>query len=192
MEFEETPLPGLLVATPVRHGDGRGFFSEVWKASAWRERGIVADWCQDNHSLSRAAGVLRGLHCQAPPMAQTKLLRCTRGRMWDVAVDVRRGSPGYGRWFGLELSADNWRQLYVPRGFLHGFLTLEPDTEVQYKVDNSYAPDCDCTVRWDDPELAIEWPLTGLGPEAPMLSAKDAAAPPLARWESPFDFGDTE
>lgn len=188
--FSETPLPGLLVVTPVRHGDDRGFFSEVWKASAWRERGVEPAWCQDNHSLSRAAGVLRGLHYQAPPMAQAKLVRCTAGRIWDVAVDMRRGSPTCGRWFGLELSAGNWRQLYVPRGFLHGFLTLAPDTEVQYKVDNPYAPDCDGAVRWDDPELAIDWPLAGLGPEAPTLSAKDAAAPLMADWQNPFTFGE--
>ncbi len=184
--FEETPIPGLLVVTPARHGDGRGFFSETWSASQWRARGLELDWCQDNHSLSRAAGVLRGLHYQAPPMAQAKLVRCTAGRIWDVAVDMRRGSASYGQWFGLELSAENWRQLFVPRGFLHGFLTLEPDTEVQYKVDNPYAPDCDGAVRWDDPELAIDWPLAG----APVLSDKDAAAPGLAAWVSPFQFGE--
>jgi dTDP-4-dehydrorhamnose 3,5-epimerase len=164
-------------------------FSETWSARVWGARGLEIGWCQDNHSLSRAAGVLRGLHYQAPPMAQAKLVRCTAGRIWDVAVDVRRGSPGYGRWFGLELSAENWRQLYLPRGFLHGFLTLAPDTEVQYKTDNPYAPECDGAVRWDDPELAIDWPLAELGGAAPVLSAKDAAAPRLADWKSPFDHG---
>jgi len=188
--FETTPISGLLIVTPVRHGDARGFFSETWNAGAWRARGIEPAWCQDNHSLSREAGVLRGLHYQSPPKAQAKLVRCTRGRIWDVAVDMRRSSPSFGKWFGLELSAENWRQLFVPRGFLHGFLTLEPDTEVQYKVDNSYAPDCDGAVRWNDPALGIDWPLAGLGAGAPVLSAKDSAAPGLDTWESPFDFGD--
>lgn len=189
--FETTPISGLLIVTPVRHGDARGFFSETWKADAWHARGLAPAWCQDNHSLSREAGVLRGLHYQSPPKAQAKLVRCTRGRIWDVAVDVRRGSASFGRWFGLELSAGNWRQLFVPRGFLHGFLTLEPDSEVQYKVDNPYAPDCDGAVRWDDPDLGIDWPLAGLGAGAPVLSAKDAAAPPMAAWQSPFDLGDS-
>jgi len=188
--FETTPIPGLLVVTPARHGDARGFFSETWSAGAWQARGLEIAWCQDNHSLSREAGVLRGLHYQAPPMAQAKLVRCSRGRIWDVAVDARRGSASYGKWFGLELSAENWRQLFVPKGFLHGFLTLEPDTEAQYKVDNAYAPECDGAVRWDDPELAIDWPLGGLGADAPVLSAKDAAAPRLAEWRSPFELGD--
>jgi len=187
--FETTPIPDLLVVRPARHGDARGFFSETWSARAWAAQGLAVDWVQDNHSLSGAPGVLRGLHYQAPPMAQAKLVRCSRGRIWDVAVDVRRGSPSYGRWFGLELSPENWLQLFIPRGFLHGFLTLEPDSEVQYKADNPYAPDCDGAVRWDDPELAIDWPLTGLGPDAPVLSVKDAAAPLLADWQSPFEFG---
>jgi dTDP-4-dehydrorhamnose 3,5-epimerase len=184
--FETTPIPGLLVVCPKRHGDARGFFSETWSAAAWRAWGLDICWRQDNHSLSREAGVLRGLHYQAPPMAQAKLVRCTRGRIWDVAVDARRGSPAFGTWFGLELSAENWRQFFVPRGFLHGFLTLEADTEVQYKTDNAYAPECDGAVRWDDPDLAIGWPVSG----APVLSDKDAAAPRLADWQSPFDFGD--
>jgi len=183
MLFDTTPIRDLLILHPKRHLDPRGFFSETWNRVPWRERGLEISWCQDNHSLSRAPGVLRGLHYQTPPMAQAKLIRCSRGGIWDVAVDARRGSPSYGNWFGIELSAENWLQLFVPRGFLHGFVTLQPDTEVQYKTDNAYAPDCDGAVAWDDPGLAIDWPLTG----APVLSAKDAAAPRFSDWESPFE-----
>ena len=182
MIFSLTPIPDLLVLRPKQFLDGRGFFSESWAREPWLRRGLDISWCQDNHSLSRQAGVLRGLHYQAPPSAQAKLVRCTHGRIWDVAVDVRRGSPHFGKWFGVELSSANWLQLFVPRGFLHGFLTLEPDTEVQYKVDSPYSSECDGAVRWDDPDLAIEWPLRA----APILSAKDAAAPDFANWHSPF------
>ena len=184
--FETTPIEDLLIFRPRRHGDKRGFFSETWSRDAFAAHGLCFGWCQDNHSLSRRAGVLRGLHYQAPPRAQAKLVRCTRGRIWDVAVDARRGAAGFGRWFGMELSADNGAQLLIPRGFLHGFVTLEPDSEVQYKVDNPYAPDCDGAIVWDDPDLAIDWPLA----EAPVLSAKDGAAPRLAGWNSPFSIGD--
>ena len=182
MDIETTSLPDVLILRPKRHQDDRGFFSETWSRAAWPGPGPCPDWCQDNHSLSHQAGVLRGLHYQAPPMAQAKLVRCTRGRIWDVAVDARRGSPAYGRWFGLELSVKNWAQLYIPRGFLHGFLTLERDSEVQYKVDNAYARDCDGAVRWDDPAIGIDWPIS----DAPILSPKDAAAPLFADWQNPF------
>ena len=182
MAVETTPLKDLLIFRPTRHGDARGFFSETWSRASWPGPSACPDWCQDNHSLSRDAGTLRGLHYQAPPMAQAKLVRCTAGAIWDVAVDVRQGSPGFGRWFGVELSAANWQQLLVPKGFLHGFVTLTEDTEVQYKVDAPYAPESDGAVRWDDPELAIDWPLSG----APTLSGKDAAAPLLADWTNPF------
>jgi dTDP-4-dehydrorhamnose 3,5-epimerase len=185
VKFEATPIDDLLVVRPLRRPDARGFFSETWSQPDWRAQGLDIAWCQDNHSLSHEAGVLRGLHYQAPPMAQAKLVRCTRGRIWDVAVDARRGAPCFGKWFGIELSAENWAQLYVPRGFLHGFLTLEPNTEVQYKVDNPYAPECDGAVRWDDPELAIDWPLV----VGPVLSEKDAAAPGFTAWDSPFGPG---
>ena len=185
MIFEATPIAGLLLVRPKRQLDARGFFSETWNAEPWRARGLDIQWCQDNHSLSRQAGVLRGLHYQSPPMAQAKLVRCTRGRIWDVAVDARRGGPSFGKWFGVELSAESGLQLFVPRGFLHGFLTLEPDCEVQYKVDNPYAPESDGGVRWDDPGLAIDWPLS----TPPILSEKDAAAPLFACWHSPFEFG---
>ena len=185
--FETTPIADLLILHPKRHMDARGLFSETWSREPWLQRGLDIRWCQDNHSLSHQAGVLRGLHYQTPPMAQAKLVRCTRGRIWDVAVDARRGSPTFGKWYGIELSAENWLQLFVPRGFLHGFLTLEPDTEVQYKVDNPYAPECDGAVRWDDPDLAIDWPLT----TGPLLSDKDAAAHRFAHWDTPFELGDS-
>jgi dTDP-4-dehydrorhamnose 3,5-epimerase len=186
MIFETTPIADLLLVRPKRHMDARGFFSETWSRDPWLARGLDIHWCQDNHSLSTQPSVLRGLHYQAPPMAQAKLVRCTRGRIWDVAVDARQGSPSFGKWFGTELSVDNWLQLFVPQGFLHGFLTMEPDTEVQYKVDNPYAPECDGAVCWDDPELAIDWPVT----TPPVLSAKDAEAPRFSGWQSPFEFGD--
>ena len=184
--FETTPIADLLILRPERQMDARGFFSETWSGKLWRERGLDIRWCQDNHSLSHQAGVLRGLHYQTPPMAKAKLVRCTRGRIWDVAVDARRGSPSFGHWFGLELGTDNGAQLLIPRGFLHGFVTLEPDSEVQYKVDNPYAPDCDGAIAWNDPDLAIDWPVA----EAPVISAKDGAAPRFADWNSPFSIGD--
>jgi len=185
--FETTPIADLLILRPKRQTDPRGFFSETWSGELWLQRGLDIRWRQDNHSLSRQAGVLRGLHYQTPPMAQAKLVRCTRGSIWDVAVDARRGSPSFGKWFGIELSAENWLQMFVPRGFLHGFPTMEPDTEVQYKVDSPYAPECDGAVRWDDPDLAIDWPLT----TGPLLSDRDAAAPRFAQWDTPFELGDS-
>lgn len=184
--FETTPIPDLLIYRPRRFDDERGFFSESWSASAFAAQGLSFDWCQDNHSLTRRPGMLRGLHYQAPPMAQTKLVRCTSGRIWDVAADMRADSPGLGRWFGIELSPDNGTQLLIPRGFLHGFVALEANSEVQYKVDNPFDEDCDGAVAWNDPVLAIDWPLDG----APVLSAKDAAAPTLADWRNPFTDGE--
>jgi len=180
--FDETPIRDLLIVRPPRFGDSRGFFSETWHRRTFAEAGLDYDWCQDNHSRSGPAGVLRGLHYQAPPMAQAKLVRCPRGRVWDVAVDMRPGSPTYARWFGLELSEENWTQLLVPRGFLHGFVTLAKNSELLYKVDSFYSRECDGAVAWDDPELAIDWPLAGV----PVLSDKDAAAPRLADWNNPF------
>ncbi len=180
--LEQTGIAGLVIFRPKRHGDARGFFSEVWNRRVFAEAGLHQDWVQDNHSRSAAPGTLRGLHYQAPPAAQAKLVRCTAGRIWDVAVDVRPGSPSYGRHFGLELSPENWTQLLVPRGFLHGFVTLEADTEVVYKVDGYYSADHDGAVAWDDPDLAIPWPIEG----APVLSGKDAAAPRFADWANPF------
>ncbi len=181
MQIEETALPGVVVLTPPRFGDDRGWFSETWNGPRLAALGLDLAFVQDNHSMSAAPGTLRGLHYQRPPHAQDKLVRCSRGAILDVAVDVRRGSPAFGRWVAVELSAANGRQLLVPRGFLHGFVTRAPDTEVQYKCTDVYAPDCDGAVRWNDPDLAIDW-----GVEAPVLSAKDAAAPLLRDWESPF------
>jgi len=180
--FEMTPLPDCIVVRPPRFGDDRGFFSEVWNRAKFDEAGLSFDWCQDNHSRSAAVGTLRGLHYQAPPFAQAKLVRCTAGRIWDVAVDARPTSPTYRQWYGIELSPENWTQLLVPRGFLHGFVTLEPGSEVLYKVDNPYSRDHDGAVAWDDPDLGVDWPVEG----APVLSDKDRAAPRLADWANPF------
>ncbi len=184
-----TGLSGVVVVVPTRHGDHRGFFSETWNRSRLAAAGLDIDFVQDNQSLSAATGTLRGLHFQAPPHAQDKLVRCGRGRLWDVAVDIRRGSPTFGRWHGEELSAENGRQLLVPAGFLHGFVTLEPETEILYKCSDVYAPDCDGAVRWDDPDLAIAWPAEACANGAPILSAKDAAAPLMRDFVSPFTWG---
>ncbi len=180
LEITETGIPDLLILKPKRHGDARGFFCESWNRARMAEHGLDYDFVQDNHSLSEAPGTLRGLHYQAPPHAQAKLIRCGRGRLYDVAVDIRRGSPTYGRWFGTELTFENGLQLLVPAGFLHGFVTRAPDTEVIYKCTDFYAPDCDGAVAWDS--CGIDWGLTG----APVLSDKDAAAPALAAFDTPF------
>lgn len=182
MDVDPTDLPGVLIITPRRHGDARGWFSETFHAPRMAAAGIAIDWVQDNHSMSAAPGTLRGLHYQAPPHAQDKLVRCSRGAIRDVAVDVRRGSPTYAKWVAVELSAENGRQLLIPKGFLHGFLTLTPDAEVQYKCSDIYVPACDGAVRWDDPDLGVNWGLTG----DPVLSAKDTAAPWFRDWQSPF------
>ena len=180
MQIETTRLPGVLILTPARHGDARGFFSETWNRRALAGAGIDLDFVQDNQSLSGAANTLRGLHFQAPPHAQDKLVRCGRGALFDVAVDIRKGSPSYGAWVGAELSAENGRQMLVPKGFLHGFVTRQPDTEILYKCTDYYAPDCDGAVHWGS--CGIDWGLAG----DPVLSARDAAAPPLSEFDSPF------
>lgn len=180
MNVKETTLPGVLVLTPRRFGDARGFFSESWNRKVLAGHGIDLDFVQDNHSLSARAGTVRGLHFQAPPHAQDKLVRCGRGALFDVAVDIRKGSPTYGAWTGVELSAENGKQLLVPKGFLHGFVTREDDTEICYKCTDNYAPAADGAVRWDS--CGIDWHLTG----DPILSGKDAAAPALADFDSPF------
>lgn len=181
MQIEPTALPDVLVLTPARFGDARGWFTETFNATRFAEAGLTTGWVQDNHSMSGAVGTLRGLHFQRPPHAQDKLVRCTRGAIWDVAVDVRQGSPHYGKWIGVDLTPENGRQLLVPKGFLHGFVTRRPETEVQYKCSDLYAPDCDGAMRWNDPDLGIDWGVTD-----PVLSAKDQAAPLLAGWQSPF------
>ncbi|MCZ8172523.1 MAG: dTDP-4-dehydrorhamnose 3,5-epimerase [Brevundimonas sp.] len=166
----------LKLICPRRFQDSRGWFSETWNQARFAAAGIGFDFCQDNHSLSQAKGTLRGLHFQAPPFAQTKLVRCIRGRIFDVAVDIRRGSPTFGRWTGAELSAENGKQLLIPVGYAHGFVTLERDCEIAYKVDTYYSPECDGGIAWDDPAIGIDWPLD----EAhPLLSDKDRALPRL-------------
>lgn len=183
MDVTPTALDGVFRLQPRRFADARGFFCEVWNARRMAEAGFAFDFVQDNHSHSAKAGTLRGLHYQAPPSAQTKLVRVARGAVRDVAVDVRRSSPNFGRWTAEELSAENGAQLLIPKGFLHGFLTLEPDTEVIYKVDAFFDPAADGAVRFDSPELGIDW---GRDPGAITLSEKDAAAAPFAEFASPF------
>ncbi|MBA4334411.1 MAG: dTDP-4-dehydrorhamnose 3,5-epimerase [Bosea sp. (in: a-proteobacteria)] len=174
---EPTALPDVKIIQPKRFGDHRGFFSETYSRSAFAEAGITLDFVQDNHSLSAAVGTLRGLHFQAPPFAQDKLVRVPRGRILDVAVDIRASSPDFGKFVAVELSAENWWQLLVPAGFAHGFVTLEPDTEVLYKVNAPYAPEHDRGVAFDDPAIGIDW---GFAPETLILSDKDRRHPRLA------------
>ncbi|WP_299410298.1 dTDP-4-dehydrorhamnose 3,5-epimerase [uncultured Roseobacter sp.] len=183
MQIEKTKLSGVFILTPKRFGDARGFFSESWSKRQMAEQGLDIDWVQDNHSLSMQAGTVRGLHFQSPPHAQAKLVRCGRGTLFDVVVDIRRGSPTYGQWVGEELSFENGKQLLVPTGFLHGFATRVPETEIIYKCSDYYAPDCDGAVRFDCPQIGIDW---GLGDLEPVLSQKDAAAPGLADFDTPF------
>ncbi|MHC4994417.1 MAG: dTDP-4-dehydrorhamnose 3,5-epimerase [Planctomycetota bacterium] len=184
MEVIETAIPDVKIIVPQRFGDHRGFFSETYNARKMSEAGIGLDFVQDNHSLSAQKGVVRGLHFQVPPFAQDKLVRVSRGAVIDVAVDIRRSSPTFGQHVAITLSADNWRQLLIPKGFAHGFVTLQPDTEVQYKVTADYAPDCDRGVMWNDPALAIDW---GLHADDAILSEKDTALPLLEDCEDLFD-----
>ena len=181
MQIEKTALEGVLLLTPKRFGDARGFFSESWSKKVMTEARLDVDWVQDNHSLSVQAGTVRGLHFQAPPHAQAKLVRCGRGRLFDVAVDIRRDSPTYGQWVGYELSFENGRQLLIPEGFLHGFATQQPKTEIIYKCSDYYAPECDGSVRFDS--LGIDWKL---GTLKPVLSDKDSNAQVFADFKSPF------
>lgn len=185
MDIQETAIPDLLIVTPRRFGDTRGFFSESWSRRALRDAGVDIDFVQDNHSLSMEPGTVRGLHFQAPPHAQDKLVRCGRGVLFDVAVDARKGSPTYGHWVGVELSFENGKQLLVPKGFLHGFVTRTPETEIVYKCSDYYAPECDGAIRFDDPDIGIDWDLRGT---TPTLSDKDAAAPAFRDFDSPFTF----
>lgn len=185
MRVEQTGIPGLLVLTPPRYGDARGFFSETWNKARLREHGIDVEFVQDNHSLSAQPGTVRGLHFQGPPHAQAKLVRCGRGALFDVAVDIRKGSPTYGHWFGIELSFDNGKQLMIPAGFAHGFATRVPDTEIVYKCSDIYAPQTEGALRYDDPGIGIDW---ALGDFEPILSDKDAAASLLDGFESPFTY----
>lgn len=187
MKVVETSLPGVLLLQPRRFADDRGWFSEVWSQRTLVSVGLSFEWVQDNHSHSVEAGTVRGLHYQAPPMAQTKLVRVARGAMLDVAVDVRRGSPTYGHWVAKELSEANGAQLLVPKGFLHGFVTLTPDTDVLYKVDAFYSGEHDGAIRFDDPDLGVDW---GINPKDAVLSAKDGGAALLKDWDTPFVWED--
>lgn len=180
MDVVTLAIPDLRLITPRLFGDDRGFFMERYNKAAFEEAlGRPVDFVQDNHSRS-GKGVLRGLHYQLPPHPQAKLVSVLAGEIFDVAVDVRRGSPSFGRWEGVVLSAENRHQLWVPEGFAHGFLVLSESAEVLYKTSGYYAPDCDRAIAWNDPGIAIDWPLGG----APTLSGKDAAAPRLADAET--------
>ena len=181
---EATEIADVKIVTPKKFGDHRGFFSEVYNREAFAAAGIALDFVQDNHSLSAQIGTLRGLHFQSAPFAQDKLVRVPRGRILDVAVDIRKGSPTFGRHVAVELSSDNWRQLLVPIGFAHGFITLEPDTEVMYKVTNYYSAANDLGLAWDDPDLAIAWPVPATGL---VLSDKDRKHPRLRDLPAIFD-----
>lgn len=180
MLIEETEIDGLKVLTPVRFEDSRGYFSETFRQQALVDAGIDIAFIQDNQSLSRTVGTLRGLHFQKPPFAQAKLVRVLVGHILDVAVDLRPGSSTFGQHVAIDLSAENGRQLLVPAGFAHGFITRAPDTMVLYKVSAPYAPAYDSGIRWDDPQLGIDW---GLGNRLPVLSDKDRQLPTLSQLE---------
>jgi len=184
LEVRSLGLDGIVEILPTKFGDERGFFSETYSARSLAAHGLQLTFVQDNHSFSAAAGVLRGLHYQLPPRAQVKLVRVVRGRIFDVVVDIRAGSPTFAKWISLELSAEKWNQVLIPIGFAHGFVTLEPDTEVVYKVTDFHSPAHDRAIRFDDARIGIEWPVdTG----RVQLSAKDRAAPLLADAEV-FEF----
>lgn len=180
--IKASDIAGVYLITPPRVRDARGFFSESWNKAKLDAAGLILpEFVQDNHSVSHTVGTIRGLHYQSPPHAQGKLVRCGHGRIFDVAVDVRQGSETYGKWVGEELSFENGKQLWVPAGFLHGFMTLEPDSEIIYKCTGYYAPECDGAVRWDS--CGIDWPLEGI---TPVISDKDDKAPGFAEFETPF------
>jgi dTDP-4-dehydrorhamnose 3,5-epimerase len=184
LTVEATAIPDVKIISPKRFGDHRGFFSETWNREAFAQAGITLDFVQDNHSLSATVGTLRGLHFQSPPFAQDKLVRVTRGAILDVAVDIRRSSASFGQHVTVELSAQNWKQVLVPAGFAHGFVTLEPDTEVLYKVSAPYSADHDHGLAFDDPALGIDWRIDH---GALILSGKDKAHPRLADLPAYFD-----
>jgi dTDP-4-dehydrorhamnose 3,5-epimerase len=184
LNIEKAEIPAVKIIDVEKIGDRRGFFSEVYARRAFADAGIDLDFVQDNHTFSAARRTLRGLHFQSPPFAQDKLVRVTRGRILDVAVDLRRSSPSYARHVAVELSAKNWRQVFIPIGFAHGYVTLEPDTEVLYKVTNYHAPDHSHGLAWDDPALGIDW---GIGAAEAILSDKDRRNPHLADLPNFFD-----
>jgi dTDP-4-dehydrorhamnose 3,5-epimerase len=186
MKIIKTELEDVLIIEPTIYGDHRGWFMETYSQNWLDEMGANLNFVQDNHSYSATKGTLRGLHYQLNPKVQTKLVRCTRGSIFDVAVDIRRGSPTFGKWVGVELNAENKKQLLVPKGFAHGFMTLTEDVEVQYKVDELYDPICDRGILWNDPSIAINWPME----IQPILSAKDENAPLLKDADNNFVYGD--
>lgn len=183
MQIRSLAIPGVFEITPQKFGDARGFFSETYSAQRFRDAGVDLDWVQDNHSYSAQKGVLRGLHYQTPPAAQDKLVRVVRGAIFDVAVDIRHGSPHFGKWVSLIVSAAAWNQILIPKGFAHGLVTLEADTEVIYKVSTPYAPAHDRSIRFDDADIGILWPLEDL---EPILSEKDRKAPCLSGLDTGF------
>jgi dTDP-4-dehydrorhamnose 3,5-epimerase len=181
MKYTETELQGLWILDPVVHEDSRGFFLESFTARDMEAHGLPVNFVQDNHARSRVAGVVRGLHFQKPPFAQSKLVRVVRGAVFDVVVDLRRQSKTFGKWLGVTLSEDNRRMLFVPRGFAHGYCTLSQDSEFLYKVDAYYSPAHDAGIRWNDPAIAVAWPVAD-----PVISDKDKNLPFLKEIESPF------
>jgi dTDP-4-dehydrorhamnose 3,5-epimerase len=184
MDIRSTHIPGVVIIKPSRYMDSRGHFAEIYNEQAFRAAGIEARFVQDNQSFSIQRGTIRGLHFQLPPAPQAKLVRVVRGSIFDVAVDLRTRSPTYGRWIVEHLTAAEGKALFIPRGLAHGFCTLEASTEVFYKVDNYYAPECDSGLIWDDPDLAIEWPV---GPEDVVLSEKDRKLGQFSQFISPFN-----
>jgi dTDP-4-dehydrorhamnose 3,5-epimerase len=189
MNIERLDVPDILMLTPSKRGDARGFLSETFRADVLARYGVAATFVQDNHVYSTQKGMIRGLHFQTPPHPQGKLVRCMRGAILDVGVDIRMGSPTYGRHVAVELSAANWRQLWVPPGFAHGYVTLEDDCEVIYKVTDYYAPDCDRGIAWDDPVLGIDWRIPA---GDVILSDKDRKQPYLQDAPPVFQFGREE
>lgn len=183
--FLQLEIPGVVLVSPQRFGDARGYFSETYSLPVYAANGIEPDFMQDNESLSVIPGTVRGLHFQSPPFSQAKLVRVLRGAIYDVAVDIRKGSPTYGRSVGARLTAEHGEQLFVPSGFAHAFCTLEPDTQVAYKVDARYSREHDGGILWNDPDLGIQWPIAE---EEAVLSDKDRVLPRLKDFDSPFKY----
>jgi len=182
MTIEKTDLAGVYIINPDVHGDSRGWFMETYAKTKIDEI-YDGEFVQDNQSYSSQKGIIRGLHCQTNPHCQTKLLRCTRGEIYDVVVDIRKGSPTYKKWIKVLITAENKKQIFIPKGCLHGFVTLTPDVEVQYKVDDYYSKECDRSVRFDDPEFGVEW-----GVENPIISEKDRNAPLFKNSDCVFEY----
>jgi len=185
MKIEPLNIPEVLLISPPKFADSRGFFSETWSSAKLAPLGFNESFVQDNHSLSTQVGTIRGLHCQIAPSIQGKLVRVVKGAIWDVAVDIRQGSPTYGKFAAAVLSAENWQQLWIPGGFLHGFCTIEPDTEVIYKVTGDYNKAAERAVIWNDPDLALPWPVA---PGQALLSDKDKILPRLAECETWYSY----